>query len=184
MKTDGEGLSKNDELVFVRDNIYKKPYRRKNGKAANIYFIKTNCSICGKEYFQFQANFRKAQSAICSHECKMKFMSAPDGKKKYKRGYKLGGHILVKAAEHPNNKKGWVPEHRLIMEKHLGRILRSDELIHHINMKKDDNRIENLYIFNDDTTHFLSHGSLNKCVETLIETGILKFNRTTGLYEV
>lgn len=65
-----------------------------------------------------------------------------NGKRKHSSGY-----ILILRHEHPFcDSHGYVYEHRLVIEKHLGRYLKSSEEIHHLGAK-DDNRSQMLMAF-------------------------------------
>lgn len=57
------------------------------------------------------------------------------------------GYILIYVPEHPKSfRGGWYYEHRMVAEKHLGRILNSWETIHHISEIKTHNEWDNLFV--------------------------------------
>ena len=69
-----------------------------------------------------------------------------------------GHYILILKPEHPFcSRHGYVLEHRIIIEAHLGRYLKSTEITHHRNEIRDDNRIENLMLFNGKSAHQRFH---------------------------
>jgi len=64
------------------------------------------------------------------------------------------GYVYILSPKHPHaTKLGYVAEHRLVMEAHIGRYLRPEERVHHKNFDKSDNKIENLQLFASEKEH-------------------------------
>ena len=63
------------------------------------------------------------------------------------------GYVLVAVSPSDpmsamRSRQGYVMMHRLVMARSLGRVLRDDETVHHINGDRTDNRLENLQLRN------------------------------------
>lgn len=70
----------------------------------------------------------------------------------------VDGYYYIYKPEHPNSTKdGYVAEHRLVMEESVGRFLKKEEVVHHVNRDPLDNSPENLMVCSSTGTHFVSH---------------------------
>lgn len=124
------------------------------------------CLVCGMEKYYIRSLIR-GRKHFCSLKCygvSLRGKNRPQWVVEKLRGrireksasWKGGktvspeGYVLINTPEHPSAKtNNYVFEHRLTMEKKLGRYLKSEEHIHHINFKKDDNRISNLMVMSN-----------------------------------
>lgn len=71
---------------------------------------------------------------------------------------KHDGYIQILKPNHPfSDKKGYILEHRLIVEKYIRRYLKPKEIVHHDNGIPDDNRIENLCLLSGRSKHMKIH---------------------------
>lgn len=64
------------------------------------------------------------------------------------------GYIQIKTPGHPfRDEQDYVMEHRLVMEKKLGRYLTEKEVVHHIDGNRKNNKIKNLQLFTSNGEH-------------------------------
>ena len=76
------------------------------------------------------------------------------------------GYIMIYNPDHPyKDHHGYVLEHRLVMEKMLGRYLKPEEVVHHLDYDKTNNHPNNLYLFSNDMAHQQYHVILEKVVK-------------------
>ena len=111
------------------------------------------CKNCGKIF----NTFKSANTIHCSEVCAGN-ASLPIGS--YRKSSKHNQYLDIKTQD------GWKLEHRLVMEKHIGRKLERWEEVHHIDGNKHNNALSNLYLI-DKKNHSRSHFNLFMKVQKL-----------------
>ena len=139
--------------------FYIEPYRIKKEEG---FFCSSKCFIkSGRLKNKGKTRFKKGNSGYWKNKNRSKktkqkiskfFKGRFKGEKssswKGGRCRHMKGYIYIYQPNHPfSTKGGYIFEHRLIVEKHLGRYLKSTEYIHHKNGIKNDNRLKNLYLY-------------------------------------
>ena len=117
--------------------------------------VERTCQSCGQMFLVVRC--RASTQRFCSRACQAEGNSG-DANPRWSGGRSVNhqGYIRILL---PTGKR--VLEHRYVMEQHLGRALRSGEIVHHINKDRQDNRLENLSLLTE-SAHMTLHGAERK----------------------
>lgn len=94
------------------------------------------------------------------------------------------GYVMVYKPSHPSSRKsppdyGYIPEHRMAIEDNIGRSLKKDECVHHVDGDKSNNAIENLILCKNSSDHIRIHSEMGRFVEELIRSGKVHYEKET-----
>ncbi len=127
-------------------------------------------ALVGKPRPEFSKKWKKAISLASKNRPKSKEHRKKIGQahKKIAKKFKNRKNNRTKykytfSPNHPKcNSSGYIREHTFVMENFIGRFLKKNECVHHINGDKSDNRIENLELFQSQAEHMKKHPPWNK----------------------
>lgn len=150
--------SRKCHLDFTRSNLQgsQSPYWRR---------VQVQCDFCGRILQIKSSRLGASKHHFCNKDCHDNYQRlTPENKGDKASGWKGGrvidarGYVDIYCPDHPYaDNKGYVPEHRLVMEKHLGRFLRPEEVVHHKDGNIQNNALENLELFPSQNSHISYH---------------------------
>lgn len=138
--------NKNGKHIFCGRGCYSKYWSRNISIASKIRGTRNKTYRCNECEIEFQDHI-SAKRKLCSSCGKKNRFKKGENTGKENGNWK-GGRVIINGYVwiYDQEKQRYKQEHRLVMEKHLGRRLKNTEIVHHINEDKQDNRIENLQI--------------------------------------
>lgn len=131
------------------DSHYSRWLRRGDPLSTPSGFVASECSIEGCEKPSSARGWCSAHYSKWRRHGDPLWVTTPQTRRKAKGRPGTDGYVRLYLPEHPNARKdGYVSEHTVVMSEHLGRSLLKSENVHHRNGIRDDNRIENLELWN------------------------------------
>lgn len=141
----------------------------RSGSGMTAYCI---CDNCGKEFTRARELTTKLKHHFCNRICfkedRHKVVRIhKTGKKHFswKGGTKRDGGDYLKTMTkgHPHaDDRGYVFQHRLVMERAIGRRLALEEVVHHIDGNGFNNKLSNLMLFSNTTEHMSFHKRIKR----------------------
>jgi len=135
---------------FWKGKTFSEEHRRKIGLASKGRKCSEETKIKMREIHKtIGAPWLFGKKASISTRKKLSELRKRDKNNQWKGGrFIRHGYVFILNPEHPfATKSGYIREHRLVMEKKIGRFLQPNEVVHHINGNRQDNRVENLQLF-------------------------------------